>query len=124
MKQILIIDDAVFIRTILEQFLNTKYEVVAKNDGLEALTWLQQGNIPDLIVADIKMPNLDGYELVKQLKASGYFKNIPVIMLSSIEDSAERVKFLKLGADDFMIKPFNPEELELKIEIILSRINA
>jgi len=118
-KKILVIDDERTIRVLLENFLK-EYIVTTKNDGLEGLSWLQEGNMPDLIVADIQMPNLDGYEFVKQLRASGYFKEIPLIVLSGIESTAEKVKCLKLGANDYIVKPFNPEELALRIELLLS----
>jgi len=118
-KKILVIDDERTIRVLLENFLK-EYVVTTKNDGLEGLSWLQEGNMPDLIVADIQMPNLDGYEFVKQLRASGYFKEIPLIVLSGIESTAEKVKCLKLGANDYLVKPFNPEELALRIELLIS----
>ena len=118
-KKILVIDDERTIRVLLENFLK-EYVVTTKNDGLEGLSWLQEGNMPDLIVADIQMPNLDGYEFVKQLRAIGYFKDIPLIVLSGIESTAEKVKCLKLGANDYLVKPFNPEELALRIELLLS----
>jgi DNA-binding response OmpR family regulator len=119
-KKILVIDDERTIRVLLENFLKD-YDVTPLNDGMEGLSWLQEGNMPDLIVADIQMPNLDGYEFVKQVRSSGYFKDIPLIMLSGIESSAEKVKFLKLGANDYIVKPFNPEELAIRIELLLSR---
>jgi len=118
-KKILVIDDERTIRVLLENFLK-EYIVTTKNDGLEGLSWLQEGNMPDLIVADIQMPNLDGYEFVKQLRASGFFKEIPLIVLSGIESTAEKVKCLKLGANDYIVKPFNPEELLIRIELLIS----
>jgi len=119
MKKILVVDDKPELSRIVDQFLNKKYKVVIKNNGLEALAWLQDGEIPDLIISDINMPEMDGEELLKQLKSSGFFKDIPVIILSSIEETGEKVKFLKLGAADYIVKPFNPEELELRIERII-----
>lgn len=120
-KNVLVIDDELSIRMLLENFLNKTYTVVTKNDGMEGLGWLEEGNVPDLIVADIQMPNLDGYEFVKNLRASGYFRHIPIIMLSGIESTSEKIKCLKLGADDYIVKPFNPEELALRIELLISR---
>ncbi len=121
-KKILIIDDEPTIRTLLVSFLSKKnYDVEAKEDGQKALTWLQDGNMPDLIVCDAEMPVLDGLEFVKNVRLSGYFKDIPIIMLSGLDSSAERVKYLKGGANDFIVKPFNPEELDVKIEIGLGR---
>ena len=120
-KKILIIDDELSIRILLENFLKKNYDIVAKNDGMEGLKWMEEGNIPDLVVADIQMPNLDGYEFIKNVRASGYYKDIPLIMLSGIESSNEKVKCLKLGANDYIVKPFNPEELEIRIQLLLSR---
>ncbi len=120
-KNILVIDDEVTIRTLLVTFLSKKYNVEAKENGKDALTWLQDGNMPDLIVCDAQMPVMDGLEFVKNVRTSGFFKDIPIIMLSSLDTSDERVKYLKGGANDFIVKPFNPEELDVKIEIGLGR---
>lgn len=120
-KKILVIDDELSIRMLLENFLSKIYEVITKNDGMEGVQWLEQGNIPDLIVADIQMPNMNGNDFIKNIRSSGFFKEIPLIMLSGIESSQEKVKFLKLGANDYLVKPFNPEELAIRIELLLAR---
>jgi DNA-binding response OmpR family regulator len=122
-RTILVIDDEQSIRMLLENFLGKDFEVVTKNDGLEGIKYLEEGNLPDLIVADIQMPNMDGYEFLENAKASGFFNHIPIIMLSGNESSRERIKSLRLGADDYMVKPFNPEELYLRIRNILARIS-
>ena len=96
--------------------LQKKFTIKTVNDGQDALRWLEDGNIPDLIVTDILMPNIDGYEFIKNIRASGIFREIPVIFLSAKAHSKDRVKGLKLGADDYLTKPFNPEELEARIE--------
>ena len=121
MKKVLIVDDKPSISMLLVQFLNEKFILETKSDGLEALAWLQQGNIPDLIITDLQMPNMDGIGLINSLKESGYFKHIPIIVLSSKDSSTDRIQCLKLGAEDYMIKPFNPEELQLRIDKILNR---
>jgi len=82
---------------------------------------MQEGNIPDIIVADIQMPVLNGYDFLTQIKASGFFHATPVIMLSSIDNSTERIKCLRMGARDYVVKPFNPEELYLRIKNILEQ---
>lgn len=120
-KRILVIDDELSIRMLLGNYIGKSYDVITKIDGLEGIKYLEEGNVPDLIVADIQMPNLDGYELLKQIRASGLFKDIPMIMLSGIESSQERVKCLRLGADDYLVKPFNPEELLLRINNLIRR---
>lgn len=120
-KKILVVDDERTIRMLLENYLGQTYDVTAKTDGLDALNWLNTGHIPDLIIADINMPNMDGHAFVENIRSSGYFSEIPVIMLSASESSTEKVKFLRLGANDYMVKPFNPEELEVRIELLLNR---
>lgn len=121
MKKILVVDDKSSISMLLVQFLENQYEVETKADGLEALVWLQNGNLPDLILTDLQMPNIDGIELIKRVKESGYFRNIPIIVLSSKDSSADRIQCLKLGAEDYIVKPFNPEELLLRIEKVIQR---
>ena len=123
-KTVLVIDDEMSIRMLLENYLSKTYTVITRNDGQEGLKYLEEGNLPELIVADIQMPNLDGYEFLRNVRASGFFKNIPMIMLSGIESSNERVKCLKLGADDYLVKPFNPEELAIRIENLITRRGA
>ena len=120
-KKLLIVDDEKSIRMLLENYLGMTYLVEAKSDGAEALNWMHQGNIPDLIIADIHMPNMDGYQFVENIRASGYFRDIPVIMLSATESSTEKIKLLRMGANDYVVKPFNPEELSVRIELILNR---
>jgi two-component system chemotaxis response regulator CheY len=121
-KTLLALDDEISILKILDFYFGKTYNVVAKQNGKEALEWMQQGVIPDVIVADINMPELNGIEFIKQIRSSGFFKDIPLIMLSGNEGSAEKIKCLKAGADDYLIKPFNPEELEARIDNIFRRL--
>lgn len=121
MKRILAIDDEQSIRLILETTLKKKYEVVTKNDGEEGYYWMiKEKNMPDLIICDIQMPNLDGYNFLKRIRNSGFFGDIPIIMLSGEEQSKERVKCYQLMAQDYLTKPFNPVEL---IELIDKNLN-
>ena len=108
--KILVIDDEKSIRILLDNFLSKEYEVITKSGGSEGLDWLE-GNIPDLIICDIQMPNMDGYQFVERVRERGYTKHTPILMLSGAESSKERIKCYKLGAQDFLVKPFNPEEL-------------
>jgi len=118
-KNILVVEDERSMQMLLENFLSQSFNVVVMGNGKEAFDWLQSGQIPALIIADINMPEMDGYEFVKSLKTSGYFRDIPIIMLSGTDSSTERVKFLRLGARDYLVKPFNPEELMLRVELSL-----
>ncbi len=123
-KTILITEDDLFTRRFLESYLKNSYNVAIQQDGLSALTWLQEGNMPDLILADINMPRLNGYEFLKQLRSNVYYKHLPIIILSGIESSKERIECLKMGANDVVLKPFNPEELQLKISNLLQLKSA
>lgn len=69
------------------------------------------------------MPEMNGHEFLLYLKASSIFQNIPVIMLSSMENSGERIQMLDDGADDFILKPFNPQELKIRVRNILKKSN-
>lgn len=119
MKQVLIIDDEPIMRKLLEQILKDKYEVISLENGKQALEWMYSGNIPDLVVADLNMPEINGFEYIEKVRESGFFSDVPLIVLSGEESSAERIKCLKLGANDYLIKPFNPEELGLRIDNLI-----
>jgi len=111
MKSVLIVDDDPSMRWLLRNLLLTKYEVVMKNNGMEAFSWLSVQNIPDLIISDIRMPVMDGFELLENLAISGLFKNIPIIMLTGFDEPFTRKRCLDLGACDYLVKPFKPGEL-------------
>jgi CheY-like chemotaxis protein len=117
MKKILVIDDEKSIQLIIRTTLKNMYDLEIKNDGQEAYYWMTKGrNIPDLIICDIEMPNMTGYEFLEIIRQSGFFGDIPVIMLSGVEESKERIRCYDLKAQDFLTKPFNPKELITLIE--------
>lgn len=121
---ILMIDDEVAIQKVITQYFKEKHEVITSGNGQEALTWLYQGNLPDFIIADINMPVLNGFEFIKQIRESGFFNTIPLIILSGIDKSDTKIKCLEAGADDFLVKPFNPRELEARMNSIMRRVKA
>jgi two-component system chemotaxis response regulator CheY len=121
-KTLLALDDELSILKILDFYFNKTYNVGAKQNGKEALEWMQQGVIPDVIIADVNMPEINGLEFIRQIRSSGFFKDVPLIMLSGNEGSSDKIKCLKAGADDYLIKPFNPEELEARIDNIFRRL--
>lgn len=118
---LLIMDDEQGIRKILEHFLKKDFNIVMKNDGVEGMSWLEEGHPVDLVIADLNMPNLSGKEFLKITRASNFYSDIPIVILSGEDDSNERIQCLNQGADDFMIKPFNPMEVLAKINAILRR---
>ncbi len=121
--KILVVDDQSTIRTLLEFILND-YDTILKEDGREALNWIYKNETPDLIIADLKMPNIDGFKFVKILKNSGFYQNIPIVTLSGNNSSDDRIKCYEMGVDDFVIKPFNPAELKIRVKNILNRVIA
>ena len=110
-KNILVVDDEVSICLLLENFLSADYEVVTKTNAIEAYEWLET-NLPDLIICDIQMPGMDGYTFLQKVRDRGFTRHTPFVMLSAKAESKERIRCYKLGAQDFLTKPFNPEELE------------
>jgi DNA-binding response OmpR family regulator len=118
-KKVLIVDDKGEFRKLTKTILSSRYEVESAENGIAALSLLQSGYLPDVIVSDIMMPGLGGSEFLEQIKNSGAFKDIPVIMLSSIDKSEEKIKHINMGAHDYLEKPYNPAELLARIENIL-----
>lgn len=118
-KTVLVVDDKLEIRNLLNMFLSKDFEVVTFENGRAAIEWMQAGNLPDGIISDIQMPEIDGRKFLSLIKSSGIFQHIPVIMLSSILNSEERIKLLDLGADDYIVKPFNPAELKIRLNKLL-----
>ena len=118
-KQILVIEDENSLRLLLSSFLRKHYAVESRKDGLDALTWMSKGNIPDVIILDMEMPNLSGAEFLIHIRSSGFFRNIPVLVASGTNDEHLPGKLKKLGANGFMKKPINPSQVVKTIEMFL-----
>lgn len=119
-KTVLVIEDDYFIRTLLNFLLKEDYEVVTVENGMKGLIWMDKGNLPDLILSDIDMPQLNGFDLIQHLKQSGYYKDIPVVMLTGYEDDNIVTKCIEAGAKGCLTKPFNPPELLSTLENVMS----
>jgi len=119
--KIIIIEDDPALQMVISRFIESRFDVSVFNNGMDALAYLQEGNIPDIIVSDLNTPQLNGYEFIKQVKSSGFFNAIPIMILSGEESTESRIKCLEAGADDYLVKPFNPRELEARINVILKR---
>jgi two-component system response regulator MtrA len=117
-KQILVVDDDPFIAEIISTNLNDKgFQVKTADNGQSALDYIAENSI-DLIILDIRMPGLNGYEVLKELKSKS---DIPVIMLSGIADPDSLVWSLELGAVDYIRKPFQANELVARVRAKLRR---
>jgi DNA-binding response OmpR family regulator len=119
---VLVVEDDAFIQSILNEILSENFEVTIFTDGMDALNYLQCGNIPDIILSDLNIPGLDGMGFLEQVRNSGFFKSIPFIILSGKDDIENRIRCLEAGADDFLNKPFNPRELDARLKNILRRM--
>ncbi|QNG29403.1 response regulator transcription factor RpaB [Synechococcus sp. LTW-R] len=118
-ETILVVDDEASIRRILETRLSMiGYTVVTACDGQEALEAFRNSP-PDLVVLDVMMPKLDGYGVCQELRKES---DVPIVMLTALGDVADRITGLELGADDYVVKPFSPKELEARIRCVLRRI--
>jgi len=121
-KKILVADDEPDVLFMTAFSLRTVggFEVIEARNGLEALEKAQQSP-PDLIILDIKMPRLNGYEACRRLKEIESLKDVPVIFLSAKGQRQEIEEGLSLGAADYILKPFAPEDLVSKVKEILGR---
>lgn len=119
---ILVIDDNKMMRTFLSHLLSEEYEVVEKESAEEALVWLDQRNYPDLIISDFELNGLNGCALLEKLQDSEFYKKIPFIILSGKGKSENRIKCLEAGAKDFIVKPFNPVELKLRVSRLIQGV--
>lgn len=119
MKTILFVDDKPAIGKILSVYIGKENEVVYLDNPVRAIDWLNEGNEPALIISDIHMPHMGGDDFLHYLKNNELFKHIPVVMLSSEDSTSERIKLLEAGAEDFILKPFNPMELKARIKKFL-----
>lgn len=115
-KKILIIDDKPAIGQLITLYLNADYDFRFFSSAMEAYNWLREGNIVDLILSDYTMPEMNGYDLLLMIKQNEFLKEIPVIFLSGEDNSHTRINLLEAGAEDFILKPFNPLELKLRIK--------
>ncbi len=118
-KRLLLIDDDPNLILLVKDYLEFRgYEVIAAGNGMEALDSLKQ-KLPDLIVCDVMMPEMDGYTFVQHIREDSRTNWIPVLFLSAKGQSQNRVKGLNTGADVYMSKPFEPEELVAQVESLL-----
>lgn len=118
--QILVVDDDPNIRMLLEFLLRKNYSICTRSDGLSGLSWISAGNLPDLIILDIEMPEINGFEFLNRIRESGLYRDIPVIMLSGYEEKEVKDRCLEKGNCEYLLKPFNPEEIFKTIDKFLA----
>jgi DNA-binding response OmpR family regulator len=116
--KILVVDDEIDIVDFIDDYLTGEgYEVIKAYDGVEALDKIRQ-NLPDLVVLDVMLPGLDGFEVCKQMRTES---TVPILMVTAKDTDVDKIVGLEIGADDYMPKPFNPRELVARVKAILRR---
>ncbi|MGG0175637.1 response regulator transcription factor [Gottfriedia acidiceleris] len=116
--KVLVVDDDPNIRELISIFLSGEgYTVIEAENGQEALTLLEENNI-QIVVVDVMMPEVDGYELTKEVKK---YYDIPILMVTAKGESQDKLKGFDLGVDDYVVKPFDPLEIVARVKALLRR---
>lgn len=119
MANLLIVDDNTHIRELVQVCLrNEGFHVLEAADGVEALSLLESAKI-DMVIMDIMMPNMDGWELCREVRS--YHEDMPILMLTAKGETAQKVRGFQLGTDDYLVKPFDPPELVARVKSLLKR---
>ncbi len=120
-KKILVVDDERKIVDIVKGYLEKDgYKVLAAYDGKVALD-MAKNQAPDLIVLDLMLPEISGWDVCRSLRAES---NVPIIMLTALDEDTDKIVGLELGADDYVVKPFNPKELLSRVRAVLRRAES
>lgn len=121
MKKILVVDDEEKIRAIIRKYGEFEgYQIVEATDGMEAVKLCREQDF-DVIILDVMMPELDGFSTCKEIKK---YKDIPVIMLSARGEEYDKIHGFELGIDDYVVKPFSPKELMMRVKVVIDRNGA
>ncbi|GED32003.1 response regulator transcription factor [Brevibacillus centrosporus] len=118
MAKVLVVDDDAHIRELVRLYLEDEgFEIIEKSNGEEALQYAEN-HIVDLVILDIMMPKMDGWVLCENLRAFG---EMPILMITAKGEATDRIKGFKLGTDDYLVRPFDPVELVLRVKALLKR---
>lgn len=124
MNKILVVDDDIAINELIKINLDLwGYDVVNAFDGIQGYTLAKQ-EMPDLIILDVMMPDVDGYTVAKRVRENSTTKSIPILMLTAMGQLEDKVKGFDIGVDDYLVKPFEMEELKVRVRALLKRVNA
>ncbi len=119
-KHVLIVDDSPTVRKFVSVSLSMQgFSVVVACDGMDALEKLPQSKF-DLVITDLNMPNMDGFELIKALRENPDYKDLPVIILTSLGDEANKEQGAKLGVNSYVVKPFSLEKIQYEVSKYVS----
>jgi two-component system chemotaxis response regulator CheY len=119
---VLLVDDNIFIKKLLTKILQAKYTIYTAADGLEALILLHQKVKPDLIITDIEMPGMNGYEMLRNIAKSRLYRHIPVCILSDTHANSIRNELGNIQVENIFAKPFEPRTLLANLDTLFARI--
>jgi len=123
-SKILLVDDMISVRTVIADMLGSLgfQNILVASNGADAWEAIQNGEPPfDLVISDLNMPKTNGMDLLIRLRAADRFKALPFLMMSAAFDEQSILKAIKSGADHYLVKPFNPEDLALKLKLIFDK---
>ena len=123
MRVLLIDDEQFYLKLIQKKLKESDYELEYAKSGTEGLTKISSFD-PGLLIIDLKMPEMDGFEVLDRLRRDSKFRSIPVIVITAKDELSEKLKAFELGADDYLVKPFQPEELVARMGILTRRGKA
>lgn len=124
MSKILVVDDDIAINELIKINLELfGYDVITAYNGIQGFTLAKQ-ELPSMIVLDIMMPDVDGYTVAKRIRENDSTKDIPILMLTAMGQLEDKVKGFDIGVDDYLVKPFEMEELKVRVRALLKRTNA
>lgn len=124
MNKILVIDDDTAINELVKINLELEgYTVFQANDGVKGFALAKQ-ELPNLIVLDVMMPEVDGFTVAKRIRENETTKDIPIIMLTALSELNDKVNGFNIGVDDYLVKPFEIEELKVRVRALLKRSNS
>lgn len=103
----------------IANLLKEHYDVITQENGLDALMWLKDGNTPSAIIADLNMPRMDGYEFIAKIKSDSRYSKIPLIIISGEASPFVKNRCLKAGANKYITKPFEEEEIESTLQSLV-----
>lgn len=123
MSKILVVDDDRAINELIKVNLTLAgYSVVQAYDGVEGFALAKQ-EMPNMVILDVMMPNVDGYTVAQRIRQCEPIKNMPILMLTALSDITDKGKGFDIGIDDYLVKPFDMEELKMRVKAILKRSN-
>ncbi len=123
MNKILVVDDDIAINELIKINLELNgYSVVQAFDGIEGFAIAKQ-ELPSLVILDVMMPDVDGYTVAQRMRQHPELKNVPILMLTALSQLNDKVKGFDIGVDDYLVKPFEMEELKVRVRALLKRSN-